>query len=770
MKYLIDRQWKFSKTESVDKLANNSFSKSGCCRGVMGEEFDDSSWRTVDLPHDFVMEADFSECLDGWNGGDDDIPQMDEIKNLHSALGSKNRSVGWYRKKLVIDDKHSGSRIFITFDGVYRDSSVYVNGFFIDRHLSGYTGFSYDITDFVRFGEENTIVVFCDARETEGWWYQGGGIYRHVYLEVKPRTHIVRNGIYAFARLSDNRKSAVVTVETTLKSYEPKALTEIKTRLTGGNAPVDLETERVSLLYGETKSIVQHIKIENPILWDIENPYLYRLTVTTSEGETESVCIGIKEQKFDKENGFLLNGRRVKIKGCCLHQDFGGLGIALPDGIMEYKIKQMKSMGCNAIRMSHNPVARELLDACDREGMLVMAETRLFSSAPEDMRQLIELVKYNRNHVSIILWGIGNEETRTQGTRIGANIAVSMNRAIKALDLRPVTMAFLFWNFQKCCAIDDVGLVSEAARETDVFGINYYTAIWEKIKEYYKMPIICTEHRSLPQTRGCYISDKEKCTVGIMDSENGLFYLMGENEWRYVNSHDYVSGYFIWTGMDYYGEPTPYTYPAVSSQFGALDLCGFEKDAYYYFKAWWSREKVLHILPHWNRIDGLNETRDVWCFTNADSVELFVNGKSMEKQSCEKDGHIVWKAVPYSKGYVSVRGFWNDNSTQERRIETTGPASRIRCETKYEFEDADFLYKLICVYAEDDKGRRVPDADSPFEIKCTNGAWTAFSNGNPACHLNPDTYEGCLFNGLAMVIVKIEKNSAGTAMIAGIEV
>ena len=179
---------------------------------------------------------------------------------------------------------------------------------------------------------------------------------------------------------------------------------------------------------------------------------------------------------------------------------------------------------------------------------------------------------------------------------------------------------------------------------------------------------------------------------------------------------------------------------------------------------------MLHMLPHWNRIDGLNETRDVWCFTNADSAELFVNGKSMGKQSCEKDGHIVWKAVPYSEGYVLVRGFWNDNSTQERRIETTGPASRIRCETKYEFEDADFLYKLICVYAEDDKGRRVPDADSPFEIKCTNGAWTAFSNGDPACHLNPDTYEGCLFSGLAMVIVKTEKNSAGTAMIAGIEV
>ncbi len=734
-----DDGWKFHLGD-IDSLRNRwAWGKSGSWnQGPESFGYDDESWRSVTLPHDFVIEStpapSFTKEL---ADGDNAIPQMQTINNIHTAAGSFRKDVGWYRKHFFIPAEDEGRKIFFRFDGIYRDSMIFVNNFFIKHHRSGYAGVCCDITDFVNYGGDNVISVRADAREAEGWFYEGGGIYRHAYIVKTEPSYI---------------KSVFV------KSYpqDEDAVVEISANVHGG--------ERLSVVIsspdGSTAAFAEdscenaiRLRIADAKLWDIDSPYLYTAKVSLYEnGEPmDEVCesFGVRSIFFDSDKGFLLNGRPVKIKGVCCHQNHGGLGTALPDEIYEYRIKKLKEMGANAYRCSHYPPSPALLYACDRLGMLVMDETRLLSSNEEDMGVLCYMVENARNHPSVIMYSIGNEEAQSQALPQGGRIAASMIGKIKELDdTRPVTMGLLMWDLANKKPIESTDVLSAISEKLDVAGFNYHENRWENFhRTYPSQPMICTEQTTFKSTRGCYSTDSDKCHLAIND-ETCDSYMKGASCWRAAKA-DWMSGLFLWTGFDYYGEPTPFAWPAIMSQFGAMDICGYPKDFYYYYLACWTDRDVIHLFPHWNGSCG--EKKDVYVFSNAEEVELFVNGTSLGRKKMPTDDYLLWRDVEFQPGEIRACGYRDGVLCMEDVVKTTKPVSSIRMA-------ADFVKNNIAVLrikAVDEDGNIVPDANTDVEISINGAArLLGTSNGNPSDHTHAHNPKRSTFNGLMQAIIE----------------
>lgn len=731
--------------------------------GAAAEEIDTSKWRSIDIPHDFVVEGDYTRKPEVADMRD--IPEMESISSRHFAGGSLAGGIGWYRKAFDIPSEYDGKRVYIFFDGVFRDSTVYLNHYYVGSHKSGYTGFYYDITDFVNFGGKNVIAVRVDSRGREGWWYEGGGIYRHVRLEISDSLRCAPDGVFVISEIGADGHSAELKIKTELISrYTEKKTVRVVSSVLDNTEEIVAEKEDIITVdEWDSAQCSQIIGLTEFKLWDIESPYLYTLKTTVfcdgRECDTRYTKFGIRSACFDPDNGFFLNGRRIRLHGVCAHQDHAGCGIAVPDSVWEYRFERMKSFGVNAYRCSHHAPSPVVLDICDRLGILVLDETRRMSSAPEDVECLEYLVKRDRNHPSVILWGIGNEEIFSQDRPEAERTTTTLKMAVKKQDpTRPVTSAVVCWNGQQ--RFDNAAGYVHVTRLLDVMGFNYCRYAWD---DYHgrmsRQPIIITEAASNSWTRGCYSTDESRGRYYIYDRENESKCKSGikavkkdiaEHELKFFSEREYLAGIFIWTGIDYRGEPTPMDYPAVSSQFGILDYCGFEKDNYYFYKSMWTDEDVIHVFP---RVWDKNEFT-AYCYSNAEEAELFADGKSIGRKKRNDLGYFSWDNVKCGssllvKGYRNGREMYDEARlfSHAHHIELTPYRSKVSA------GDTAIVNIRVC----DNGGNTVLTADNElvFEISGA-GSFLGCGNGDPASHEPDKKPIRRAFNGLCQLLVKAD--------------
>lgn len=770
MRVNINNNWKFFYGDLSPKNSSDGWggAKSRAYSfGAVSETFDDSKWRNIDLPHDFVAEGDYTQ-KNIQSSDMQKIPEMESMDSRHFAGGSLDGGIAWYRKHFDVSENLNDKRIYLHFDGVYRDSTVYLNEYYIGRYESGYTGFYYDITDFVNIGGDNLIAVRVDSVGREGWWYEGGGIYRNVWLEIKEDISAAYNGVFVYSNVDLEKKSAILTLQTEI---ENKRLTD--NSVTVEHIVYDADENELA----KTKDVIystawentfskKSLSVENITLWDIDNPYLYKLkTNIFADGiltDSTTTYFGIRDIRFDADKGFFLNGKNIKIKGLCCHHDHTGIGIAQNESITEYRLAQMKSMGANAYRSAHHMPTDELLSICDRMGILVFDETRRMSSSPQDLNCLREMVKHARNHPSVFLYGIGNEEIFSQHRPETARTTITMKTEIKKLDpTRPITSAVVCWNGKE--RFDNASGYVDVTKNLDVMGFNYCKTAWDDYHERMpNQPIIITEASSNSGTRGCYSTNESIGQYYILDSNNGIKCKnsqkaqrkdMGESEWKYFAERDYLAGIFLWTGMDYRGEPTPLAYPAVYTQFGIFDYCGFPKDNYYYYKSWWTDEPVLHIFPHWNFADKIGEKINVYCYSNLDEVELFVNGKSFGKQKTEHNWYLTWENVIYETGEATAKGYKDGKEVITKTIKTTDAPYQIEL-TPYKNSIAAGETAIVNLKILDKNGNIVPTADNRIFFTVDGGQFLGTGNGNPGSHENDRIPVRRAFNGLCQILVK----------------
>ncbi len=719
------------------------------------KDFDDSAWKPVTLPHDWAVELPFANNPDYKPSGK---PDDEDLRAAHGykALGREfpENSVGWYRKTFSLPASDAGKRLSIEFDGAFRDALVIVNGYILEREDSGYSPFSVDITDIANIGGDNLITVRVDASLGEGWFYEGAGLYRHVWLVKTAPVHVPQWGVFVRAKVD-----GTVQIDTDLvnESDAGQAFEVSHAVLDAAGKPVLAVAPAAGRLPAwERQSLSQTVTLANPVLWSLENPHLYALVTETKIGgavvDRFVTRFGVRSIRFDPANGFFLNDKPVKLKGSCNHQDHAGVGAAIPDALQVWRLEQLKSMGGNAYRAAHNPPTPELLDACDRLGILVIDETRRMSSDPTSLDELERLVRRDRNHPSVILWSIGNEEPQ-QGTARGVKVAKTMKRLVNRLDpTRLVTAAM------------DSGFGEGISAVIDVQGFNYRH---EKMDDFHarfpNVPIIGTESASVVTTRGEYVRDEAKSYVPAYDTDHPWWATTAEKWWSHAADRPWMAGGFIWTGFDYRGEPTPFNrWPSISSHFGALDTCGFPKDNYYYYRAWWRPEPLLHLLPHWNWEGREGQPIAVWAHSNCDKVELFLNGKSQGVREVRANHHVEW-SVPYAPGVLEAHGYKNGKVILRQRRETAGPAAALRLTADRVRLAADGQdVAVLKVEVLDAKGRPVPRADDLVRFELSGPIdLIGVGNGDPTSHEPDVALQRKTFNGLAQGIVRTRQNQAG---------
>lgn len=751
----FDEDWKFHLGNAADPhrdfnygIYETIFSKSGAASGTaMAIDFKDADWQKVQLPHDWVVGLPF-QYLDN---GDIDAHGYKPVGGYFPE-----NSIGWYRKEFMLNSLDSGGRFELRFDGIYRDSKVWVNGYYVGGNYSGYTSARYDITDFIRFGKKNVVTVRADATQYEGWFYEGAGIYRHAWLNRYNNLHIVPDeGLYVHSDC--NGENAAVTIETELENrnivpVEGSVQTFVLDR--EGKVLAASETEKSNFPVNAKKAFKQVLQLKKTIPWELDNPYLYRAMAVVRSGgkivDSVRVRFGIRSLAFDPANGFFLNGMPLKIKGTSNHQDHAGIGAALPDYLQYYRIALLKEMGSNAYRTTHNPPTPELLDACDSLGMLVMDETRLLASGKEYSTELSDLILRDRNHPSIFIWSIGNEEHATQRTDIGKRIA--LNQILLQQQLDPSRTSTYAAN---------VGNVYTGVNEViPVRGFNYnLTQADAYHRAHPSQPVIGTEVASTVTTRGIYIKDTVHGYVPDYDSIYPAWASTAEQWWTFAEAREWFMGGFAWTGFDYRGEPTPYIWPNINSHFGIMDMCGFPKTVYYYYQSWWTDKDVLHIAPHWNWPGEEGKPKLVWVNTNADNVELFLNGKSLGKKEMPRNGHLTW-TVNYEPGTLEAVAYKKDRKITAK-VETTGSPEKIILKPTKTMLLADGEDAVVVnVSVVDKKGREVPDANDliHFDLAGTDAAIIGVGNGDPSSHEPDKCMEGRwqrqLFGGRSQLIIR----------------
>ncbi|MFG6488462.1 beta-galactosidase GalA [Roseateles sp. BYS78W] len=724
----IDDGWRFALGHATDPARDFDhgtraffFGKAGYGDGPAAADFEDRPWRRVDLPHDWAVELPFSERGSSNHG------------SKAVGRGFPENSVGWYRRELSIPASGKGRRFTLEFDGVFRDSVVWVNGHYLHHEASGYSGFQVDITDYLNFGGRNVVAVRVDATTQEGWWYEGAGIYRHVWLTQTAPLHVVPLG--SFVRASVNGDSADVTVDTTVHNdantgdnftlehelRDPAgrvvARADVPARTVGADAAVDVSAQ---------------LRVTAPQLWSLETPQRYTLTTRVKRGDevVDSVDtpFGIRTIHFDANQGFFLNGRHVKLQGVNNHQDHAGIGVALPDGMHEARLRMLKAMGVNAIRSSHNPATPELLEACDRLGILVLDEHRMMGTAPQIRDELERMVRSGRNHPSIVLWSVGNEEWAIENSEIGTRLTQQMQAIVRRLDpTRPVTQA-----------ASSSGYAEGTSVGSEVIGLNYkgQHKVDELHKHFPDRPMVITEEGATHATRGVYVTDSDRVHVAAYDSNTGPSYTSSiEEGWRFNAERPFLAGMFVWTGFDYRGETTPFGWPAISSQFGMLDTTGAMKDSGYYLKAAWTTEPMVHLLPHWNWPGREGQPVDVRVYANTDEVELLLNGRSLGRKALQRYGHLQW-SVPYAPGSLTARGYKAGKLVTQETVSTTGDGKAVRLSVdRAKLRAGGDDVAVVTVNVVDREGRVVPTASNRIAFETTGPVrLIGMGNGDPGSH------------------------------------
>ena len=759
----FDKGWRFALADSVQMSAL---------------DYNDSKWHTLNVPHDWAIEGDFSASAPSGNSG-----------------GALPGGIGWYRKTFTVDNADKGKMMYIDFDGVYMNAKVWINGTLLGQRPYGYSSFRYDLTPYIIYGGKNVVAVRVDnSDQPNSRWYSGCGIYRHVWLNKTARIHVAHWGTHVVAE--GNKVKVDVTVDN-----PDNAKFAVRNTL----------LDREGRVVGKAMGIKSVIKVSKPKLWSCESPYIYTLRTEIVAGgkvvDTYETTTGFRTFKFDAAKGFSLNGKSMKINGVCQHHDLGCLGAAINEDALHRQLRILKEMGTNAIRCSHNPPAPELLAMCDTMGFIVMDESfdmwrrrktqndyaRFFDEWAE--RDLTDLVLRDRNHPSILMWSIGNEVLEQWSSADADNLTAEQANLILNAGHDASTLAHgeeLSVNSiltRNLCAIirryDTTRPITAGCNEPDpknhlfksgaldIIGFNYHHQ-WVKDvpKNFPGQPFIFSESVSALQTRGFYMMPSDKVykapvewwlpyqdpsfQCSAYDNMHASWSSTHEETWDVVKHNDFVGGQFIWTGFDYIGEPTPYGFPARSSYFGLIDLAGFPKDTYYMYQSEWTDKQVLHLFPHWNWLEG--QDIDMWCYyNNADEVELFINGRSQGVKA-KKDSHeyhLMWR-VKFEPGEVMAVARKDGKVVADKVIRTAGaPAALSLTADRTHFgknPNGDNL-AFITVEVVDKDGNLCPRAEDQIFFDVEGGRIVGTDNGNPVSMERFKEPKRKAFNGKCLVVV-----------------
>ncbi len=774
-------------------------------------DFDDKDWRTLNLPHDWSIETDFSEKNPATPGG-----------------GALPGGIGWYRKEFTPDKSSEGKNTYIDFDGIYWNSKVWINGQLLGERPNGYISFRYDLTPYMKSGEKNVIAVRVDnSEQPNSRWYSGSGIYRNVWLTIANPLHVAHWGTFVTtpAVTKENATINIITnVENTSAAQQDARLLSILVDASGKE--VAKTDSRIEIAANGNVEAEHTLKVDNPSLWSIEQPTMYKvITRIEQNGKTideYETPVGIRYFSFDKDKGFFLNGESVKIKGVCNHHDLGCLGAAVNVRAIERQLEILKEMGCNGIRTSHNPPAPELLDLCDKMGFIVMDEAFDMwrkKKSPYDYshdfpewheQDLSDMILRDRNHPSIFMWSIGNEvleqwshidadTLNLQQANMVLNFANTLNK--KDIDAEKLhvnsLLAIKLTDIVK--KLDSTRPVTSGNNETepsnhifrsgamDIIGFNYHENNWPEAVFHEKFPnqkLIITESTSALMSRGYYEMPSDSIRHrptrwdipfdlpvhqnSAYDNVHAPWGSTHENTWKMVKKYDHISGMYLWTGFDYLGEPTPFWWPSRSSCFGVIDLAGFPKDVFYMYQSEWRDKKpMLHIFPHWNWEEG--QPVDVWAYyNNADEVELFLNGKSLGKKTKPEDAfHVFWR-IPFEKGILKAVSYKAGKEVLIKEIRTTGAPVSIRLTADRKTIKADGKdLSFVTVEVLDPEGLPVPTANNLIQFSIEgNGLIAGTDNGDPTDSNSLKKPRRNLFNGKALVVVQSAKKCGSVKLIA----
>ncbi len=735
--YCLNKGWKFIEQDfSILPPTKNhddvyGFSKGGAAKGPAAASFDDSGWELVELPHDWVT-------------------KHEAVESASPNQGYKERGIGWYRIQFPLADEDKDKQIELEFEGMSCDAQVYINGQILKRSFSGYNSFTIDMTDMANFGViPNTIAIRIDATAWEGWWYEGAGIYRNVWLTKKSAVHIASDGVFVKPVKAEGTEWNVEVNVEVANSFEHEKEVVVTAAIFNPNGKLVSEAAMSGVVNGygseRLKTIIQ---IDNPTLWSPKNPVLYTVKVSLSyDGKEQDYTIietGFRTIHLDAETGFWLNGENIKLKGFCNHQDHAGVGVAVPYSVKEYRIKLLKELGANAYRLAHNPDP-EILEICDRLGLMVMEENRTFSSAADNLLELQGIVKRARNHPSVILYSILNEEP-LQGTGKGRRMAGRMQALIKTLDdTRPVLGAL------------NGGYMEEegAATILDAVGINYNPARYDDFHaKFPTVPLIGSETASAFMVRGEYKTRLQDHLINCYDDECALWGNTVKDAWKYVNERPFVAGTFVWTGFDYRGEPTPFVWPSVGTFFGTYDSCGFEKDACYMYKAFWKEEAMVHLVSPWTKKQEDKKDIRVMVITNCEEVELFCNRKSLGRKLADKYEQVEFM-VPYEDGELKAVGYRDGKEAAVDTQHTAGKPTRLVVTTSKDYVNAGgYEAVVVNVSLVDELGTVIPDTDQIVRFELENAVLLGVGNGDPNSHEDDVADHRSLYHGKAQAIIK----------------
>lgn len=759
----FDSNWKFQKGEA---------------KGANAIDFNDKNWRSLNVPHDWSIEGKFEKDSPSEKGG-----------------GYLTGGIGWYRKTFTLPEAYHDKKSIIEFDGIYMNSDVWINGNYLGKSIYGYLSFHYDLTPYLNYGsKKNVLVVKVDnSEQPNSRWYSGSGIFRHVWLTVTDKIHVEHWGTFVSTPKVSN-ELAKVHIKTIVKNdYNVPKNIFLTSNIVDPNKNVVVSVKsEYNLSAYASHEFVQEVNINNPSLWSVEQPKLYTVdSKVIYENEIlddYKTPFGIREFHFDPNSGFSLNDQNMKIKGVCLHHDLGSLGAALNNRALERRLEILKDMGCNAIRTSHNFPSPDLLDLCDKMGFMVLDEafdmwyvghtgfSYDYYFERYAIRDLKRMIHRDRNHPSVIMWSVGNEISAETIYDDGSQTLQKLVDAVHEEDTtRPVTIAVV-----QIKAANETGF----AEILDVVGYNYFGQGMEFDANKYdedhkKFPdriIFGSENASTLSTRGVYHFPADSLIYNTKDMQCSSFDNCyppwggtAEENWKAVKDRDFVSGLFVWTGFDYIGEPTPYTWPARSSYFGLIDLCGFPKDGFYFYKSQWTEKPMVHLLPHWNWEGREGDLIDVLAYTNCNEVELFLNDRSLgtQKVNSSTSLKLSWK-IPYETGILRAAGKINGEVVCEAIQKTAGSAAKIKLSVdRNNLESNGKDLSFIKVEIEDEYGTLVPTAGNLIKFKIDGaGKLVGVDNGNP---LNHESFKGnqiFAFNGLCLATVRSTLKSGQITVIA----
>lgn len=760
------------------------FSK-GDLQGAEQFDYDDTGWQSVRLPHDWAQVGPFSNKYNARTGG---LP-------VHG--------VAWYRKHFTVYEAMKGKQVAVEFDGAMSEAQVFLNGKKVGYRPYGYIGFELDLTPYIKFGAENVLAVRLHPKDLAMRWYPGAGLYRNVRIKYNNPVHIPQWGTYITTPEVDGAKAELVVRTAVKNSSEEKAGVVLRTTILDAQGTEVARAENELSIPGKVADTLhQSIEVKNPQLWDLDNPVRY---TAVSEIYQNGVLVdryqtrfGIRTIEFTPNNGFLLNGKRVSLQGVCMHHDLGPLGAAVNYRARERQMEIMKSMGANALRTSHNPPEPEWLDICDRLGILVIVEAfdewkigkvengyhRFFDEWHE--RDLRDMIRRDRNHPSVIMWSLGNEILE-QGRKDGWKLTRHLHQIAKSEDpTRPTTAGFNYY---------PAPFNNKLAFEIDVVGMNYWPLGYKEIKKNYSdMVVYGSETSSLTSSRGVYhlpIAAEPQRETGQVSSYDVIvgppWAYPPDVEWDALEAEPAALGEFIWTGIDYLGEPTPYggrdnsthgywndDWPSHSSYFAPVDLCGFPKDRYYLYQSHWTTKPMVHVLPHWNWKGREGQKIPVFVYTNCDEAELFVNGKSYGKKVKGKDltaipaefhsfkkgtyktkYRLSWE-VPYQPGELKVVAYKDGKALAEQIVKTAGEPAGVVLEADRNTlsvggDDLVFITAKVV----DADGNLCPRADNLIRFEVTGaGEFVASGNGNPRDLRAFPEQQRNAFSGMCLAIVR----------------